>query len=150
MVDQQHCATCARRFDYRSKPCWAFSEDGRPAGRVHTQPKCSANLLTTRYAESAEHARFNIWLIYLYPRPPRDSEAFEAFLLADRPTETLSERQEKHLAWLAERGKNPRTPEQVWAIREAHTALIREYRAWKAALDAAPDGCALATGTEGV
>jgi len=133
------CSACGRFFTPNSKPRWAFTREGRPAGRVHAAPCIKGRNrthLTIGYAGTQERAQFDVWLIYFHGWPDRDDvAAWEAYLLAEVPSETLSERQEKQLAHWAERAQDPRTPDQILAIREAHTALIREFIAWRAGLE---------------
>lgn len=148
----ERCAACGKAFSAQSKPRWAFTCGGRPAGRVHAAPCVPARdrHFLVASGQTREQAQFNAWRTYLYQRPERDTPAWDAFMLAEAPSEVLSTRQEQLLDWWARRPSDPQLPERIMAIRRAHTALIREYRVWLASLDGVPDGCALALGTEAV
>lgn len=138
------CAACGRPFNSLSKPRWAFTREGRPAGRVHAAPcipRRNNRFLAMGYAQTRDQAQFDVWAIYFYERPERDTPAWEAFILAEAPSEALSASQERLLHWWQTRPNDPLSAEHIAAIREAHGALIREYHAWKAALESAPSGC---------
>lgn len=144
-MDTERCAACGKVFTPRARPHWAFTLEGRPAGKIHAAVCVTGRnrrfLSVGHRGVTQDRAQFDIWLMHLRPRPEQNTDAWRAYLLAEEPTEALSERQERYLDVLRARKQDSLPPERVVAIREAHTALIREFRTWQARPEMAPNGC---------
>jgi len=138
-MSDERCAACGTAFTYRAKPRWSFTPEGRPAGKVHAAPCIpgrNRTHVTMSHAAPLERAQFDFWLIYARPREESHTTAWYAEVLAEGPSETLSERQERQLRWWVERENDPLSSEQIQAVHEAHAALVREFRVWQAGLEA--------------
>lgn len=133
-MDNEHCVACHRVFNARSKPRWAFTRRGFPAGRVHTS--CVSGWPGhALYADdmSAENAHFWAWVLHFRSGAQTQAEWDVLGCLMLGPDDPWGPRQEEALLWLAD-GPNARTPEHVAAVRVAYHRLIGEFRAWRAAL----------------
>lgn len=133
MVDER-CAACHRIFNARSKPRWAFTQRGFPAGRVHTSCERQwPGFVLYSDGESATNAHFWAWIRYFRPGEQTVTEWDVLGCLMLGPDDPWGQRQEEALVWLAE-GPNKRTPEQVAAVRVAYHRLIGEFENWRASL----------------
>lgn len=154
MPDHDICAACLRRFTARSRPRWAFTKEGRPVGKVHATCVLARGHHYVQSSLGPLMAQFDVWDLWLHPTPPRESDAWQARFLIDPADaslpETLNAAQEDRLYFWTERVRNPLSRSRVPGIRAAYADMIRRFHAWRAGLDPAPDGCALATGTGAV
>jgi hypothetical protein len=128
------CARCGRVFDSRSKPVWAFTTDGRPAGRIHAS--CRSRSWLTYTAETQEVAHFLTWVRRFRPG---ELTTAEWDVLGWLIGESVGEIDERLLAQLAA-SKNERTPEQIADVRVAYHRMIQEFNDWRRATSTeAPD-----------
>ena len=130
-VDQ--CVACGRWFGGNSKPTWALTRDGQPAGRVHAS--CSISR-TDPYIHgaggSAAEAQYRYWVHVLAPEHEYHSNAWWASMITGEPNDTLTSDQEKSIAWWITDGPLKLGLERAEPIRTEYRRLVQEFRAWQA------------------
>lgn len=147
------CAACSRPFNARSRPRWAFTAEGRPAGKAHATCVLARGHHYVQGSLGPLLAQFDVWDLWLRPTPPRDTDAWQARFLIDLADPslpaTVNALQEKRLRHWIEGGMQLAARRAPY-IRDAYAEMIRQFHSWRASLEPAPDGCVLATGTGAV
>lgn len=127
------CVACNGSFRATSKPLWAFTRDGRLAGRTHTKCESKWSGFVSHSSRSALTAQFWQWTRVFRHAEFTDAEWDALGSLITSPDEPWGEAQEEALRWMAD-GPIKRQPDEIAAIRVAYHRLIAEFNAWRAAL----------------
>lgn len=123
---RERCAYCHRAFVANSRPRWAFTLNGYPAGQVHAT--CATRERDPFYrggtGDTFEQAWYFVWHRYIRTSPLD----LDLAIFVHKPTEELSKQQQAGLDWRRDRKGWSST--QCKELTERHTALVREFHAW--------------------
>lgn len=133
MADEQ-CAFCHQTFWGNSRPRWAFTLDGLPAGRVHAT--CATRQRDPFYrgyaGQGFDEAHFLVWTRYVRDWTEDAGLVWSLQVLIGEPVETLTDSQRSMIDWWREHKEYD--SERIQAIEVGHTALVREFLSWRANL----------------
>lgn len=126
------CALCTSPFHGNSRPRWAFTRLGIPAGRVHAGcANRSGPFLVAAVGEAFDDAHFRLWCFSIRGWENED-HSWDLRGLVHHPSETLSKTQQESLDRM--RTRNKYSEAQIASLTSAHTALVREFWSWRSEL----------------
>jgi len=138
LVDTRRCVVCGRRYAGKSKPHWAFDRAGRLVGTAHTG--CTLGVGASRgyrfgdrVATPLDQAQTLLWLRQLRPRPAGQSVDWWAGLLFEVGQGIVLNEEQYRLVLEWGRGA---LALDTGVIRARYEALVAEYAAWRASLEA--------------
>jgi hypothetical protein len=135
----ESCVACGRAFTPRAKPRWAFTAEGRPAGRVHASCLLPRGHRYCPGDISQEVGRFLVWEWEMQPsRPdPHSARWWAGFLIsrADDVREALNDEQEALMRHWVGQDRVAVKESDLEGIRSEYAFLVREFIAWRTGLE---------------